>query len=231
MPKLLPDWLPWIRPAGRLLWGIIALIFGLLFVMALIKRPIMKRPFSARAGYVAFPVIFFVGVILVRVLTPVQTLMVWLTGLSLIGLALFMVATSIGRPADVPATWAESFVGAVGVFALFILGFAIIPSEWLNYANAYLLWGDTTKSRPRMTATAIVSPRARPRPSMDAPMSPPRPNGSTTVRIICALVAPRARAPSRSPGGARLKTSRATDATMGTIMRPMTRPAMKNEEL
>jgi len=145
MPKLLPVWLPWIRPAGRLLWGIIALIFGLLFVMALIKRPIMKRPFSARAGYVAFPVIFFVGVILVRVLTPVQTLMVWLTGLSLIGLALFMVATSIGRPADVPATWAESFVGAVGVFALFILGFAIIPSEWLNYANAYLLWGDTTK--------------------------------------------------------------------------------------
>ena len=62
-------------------------------------------------------------------------------------------------------------------------------------------------------------------------MSPPRPNGRTTVRIIWDRVAPRASAPSRSPGGARLKTSRDTEATMGTIIRPTTRPAIKNELL
>ena len=28
MPNLMPDWLPWIRPAGRLLWGIFALGVG-----------------------------------------------------------------------------------------------------------------------------------------------------------------------------------------------------------
>src|SRR5690606_36446199 len=33
-------------------------------------------------------------------------------------------------------------------------------------------------------ATAIVSPSARPRPSMDAEMMPARPNGNTVIRII-----------------------------------------------
>ena len=145
MPQLLPDWLPWIRPAGRLLWGIFALVFGLMFVIALIKRPVLKRPFSDRAGYFAFPVILVVGILLARLLPGVQTLMVWATGLALIGHGLLMVLSSTGRDPEEPATWAECFAGAVGVFGLFILGFGIIPSEWLNYANSYLLWGDTTK--------------------------------------------------------------------------------------
>jgi hypothetical protein len=45
----------------------------------------------------------------------------------------------------VPATWAECFAGAVGTFALFVVGYAIVPSEWLNYANSYIQWGDNTK--------------------------------------------------------------------------------------
>ena len=51
------------------------------------------------------------------------------------------------------------------------------------------------------------------------------------MRIICDLVAPSASAPSRSPGGARLNTSRDTEATIGTTMRPTTSPAMKNDWL
>ena len=39
-------------------------------------------------------------------------------------------------------------------------------------------------------ATAIVSPSARPRPSIAAEMMPERPNGSTAMRIISQRVAP-----------------------------------------
>ena len=82
-----------------------------------------------------------------------------------------------------------------------------------------------------MIETAIVSSRARPSPSMMAPIMPPRPKGSTTVRIICQRLAPSARAASRSPAGARENTSRQMDATIGTIMMPTTRPAMKIDAL
>ena len=145
MPNLLPDWLPWIRPAGRLIWGSMALVVGLLVVVALLKRPMLRRPFSDRVGYLAFPVILGTGIVAARLLTSVQTLVVWATVVALLGHGLLMVASSKGRGPDEPATWAESFVGAVGVFALFIIGYAIVPSEWLNYANSYLQWGETTK--------------------------------------------------------------------------------------
>ena len=145
MPNLLPDWLPWIRPAGRLIWGVLALIFGLMYVAALMKRPLLKRPFPDRVGYAAFPVILAVGVVAAKVLSDYQTLVVWATALALAGHGLLMVASSKGRDPEEPATWSECFAGAVGVFALFVVGFAIIPSEWLNYANSYLNWGDTTK--------------------------------------------------------------------------------------
>jgi hypothetical protein len=145
MPNLMPDWLPWIRPAGRLIWGSLALVVGLIFVVTMMKRPLLKRPFPDRVGYLAFPAILVVGVVGARVLPSVQTLVVWATALALVGHGLLMVASSRGRGPEEPATWAESFAGAVGVFGLFVVGYAIVPSEWLNYANAYLQWGDTTK--------------------------------------------------------------------------------------
>src|SRR5581483_11219826 len=46
----------------------------------------------------------------------------------------------------------------------------------------------------RTRATAIVSPRARPRPSMTAPVSPPRAGGSTAILMTSQRVAPRAMA-------------------------------------
>ncbi len=42
-----------------------------------------------------------------------------------------------------PATWAQSMAGAVLVFALFILAYGVIPSEWIIFANAYLQWDET----------------------------------------------------------------------------------------
>ncbi len=145
MPNLLTDWLPWIHPAGRLIWGSMALVVGLIFVVVLLKRPLLRRPFPDRVGYAAFPVILGVGIVGARVLTDIQTLVVWATAVALLFHGLLMVASSKGRSADEPATWAECFAGATAVFALLIVGYAIVPSEWLNYANSYLQWGDTTK--------------------------------------------------------------------------------------
>ena len=39
MPNLLPDWLPWIHPAGRLIWSVIIFTVGIIFVFALMKPP------------------------------------------------------------------------------------------------------------------------------------------------------------------------------------------------
>jgi uncharacterized membrane protein len=86
MPNLIPDWLPWMRPAGRLLWAVGLFLVGLVILLVLMRRP---------------------------------------------------------KP-DRPATWAECMAGAVGVFAMMTLAYAIIPSEWINFSDKYLQW-DTTK--------------------------------------------------------------------------------------
>lgn len=86
MPNLLPDWMPWIHPAGRLIWFSVVTVVGLLVVFALMRRP---------------------------------------------------------KP-DEPPTWAQCIAGAVGVFALMTLGYAVIPHEWITFSDAYLQW-DTSR--------------------------------------------------------------------------------------
>jgi hypothetical protein len=85
MPNLIPDWLPWMQPAGRLIWSVGLLLIGLVIVAVLIRRPKPNRP----------------------------------------------------------ATWSECIAGAVGVFALMTLGYAVIPHEWITFSDKYLQW-DTT---------------------------------------------------------------------------------------
>ena len=86
MPNLIPDWEPWMRPAGRLIWSIALFVIGLIIALVLMKR---------------------------------------------------------AKP-DRPSTWSECMAGAVGVFALMTLGYAVIPHEWITFSDKYLQW-DTTK--------------------------------------------------------------------------------------
>ena len=58
-------------------------------------------------------------------------------------------------------------------------------------------------------------------------MMPPRPYGSTTVRIIPHRVPPSASAASFSPGGVCENTSRTTAVTIGSTISDTTMPAMK----
>jgi hypothetical protein len=44
MPNLIPDWLPWMRPAGRLIWSVILFVIGLIVVLVLMRRAKPDRP-------------------------------------------------------------------------------------------------------------------------------------------------------------------------------------------
>jgi len=77
----------------------------------------------------------------------------------------------------------------------------------------------------RTMTTAIVSPRARPRPSIEAEMTPERPNGRTAMRTISQRVAPSARAASSWRGGVWRKTSRDTEVMIGNTMTARIRAA------
>ena len=75
----------------------------------------------------------------------------------------------------------------------------------------------------------MVSPRARPNPSITAPTTPPLLDGSTAMRIISHRVAPSARAASRLACGTCRKTSREMAATIGSIMIASTTEAAKTD--
>jgi hypothetical protein len=154
MPNLLPDWtltLPFalgqwnVRAAGRLSLATLLLIVGMTFVVTLIKPPALKRPFPTALGIALFPVLIVGGLVLGKVLIDYQRTIVWLTIAAVVAHALLMVASRQPRDPERKATWVECMTGAVAVFALFALGYAIIPSEWLTFANAKLGWGDSTK--------------------------------------------------------------------------------------
>ena len=73
----------------------------------------------------------------------------------------------------------------------------------------------------------MVSPRARPKPSTVALMTPDLPKGSTAIRIISQRVAPSARAASRCVCGTCRNTSREMAAMIGRIITPSTSDAAK----
>jgi hypothetical protein len=154
MPNLLPDWtltLPGdlgdfnTRAAGRLLWSLLVLIIGVAFVVALIKPPVMKRRFSLKVEIALFPAIIVVGLLLARFIPAQQRTIVWITLAALLVHGFLMVLSREPRDPAKKTTWAEAFAGATGVFALFAVGYAILPSEWLTFANSSLEWGDSSK--------------------------------------------------------------------------------------
>ena len=87
MPNVIPDWLPWMQPAGRLIWSIASVPD---------RHGDRLRPDAS------------------------------------------------DRSPTAPSTWAECIAGAVGVFAMMTLAFAVIPHEWITFSDGYLQW-DTTQ--------------------------------------------------------------------------------------
>jgi lysylphosphatidylglycerol synthetase-like protein (DUF2156 family) len=138
MPNLLPDWLPWIRPAGRLLWSLIATGVGLAFVAVLIRPPLERKLVTARQAIAGAVVVLVVGLIAAKVLSDFQTVVVWLAFGVVLAIALAAVASRDLRSPDQTTTWAEAMAGALAVTVLFTLVYGVIPHEWLTFANSYL---------------------------------------------------------------------------------------------
>ena len=47
------------------------------------------------------------------------------------------------KPAE-PATWAQTILGAMAVWAMMALGYGTIPHEWLTFGNSYLNFNTAT---------------------------------------------------------------------------------------
>ncbi len=176
MPNLLPDWLPWIQPAGRLIWSTLMLIVGLAFVFVLMKPPLIKRPFPDRVGYALYGLVPIVAYI-VAVLLPddanlwdweLDAIIVNVVLVFLVAHSLLLVASRKPQPADHQASWAACFAGAVAVFALMTLAYGIVPHEWMTFANGYLQWGDTSKFLFQSNQDMLIFPWSWPF-SMDYP--------------------------------------------------------------
>ena len=57
--------------------------------------------------------------------------------LSALSFGIFMVLVRRPKP-ELPATWAQSMLGAMAVFALFLLVYGVVPHEWLTWADSGL---------------------------------------------------------------------------------------------
>ena len=57
----------------------------------------------------------------------------------LFGLAVIYVVAR-RRPPGTPLTWGEALVAATFVFAILLLGYGVVPNEWLHWADNQLLW-------------------------------------------------------------------------------------------
>ena len=154
MPNLLPDWtltLPWdlgdwgLRASGRLLWSIFLFVIGVALVFVLMRPPHLTRPFSTKVGVALFFVIIGGTLVVARIIPSLQRTIILLGIIAFVAHTFLMVASRKPRDPDEAATWAECIAGAVAVFALMTLGYAIIPHEWLTFANAELEWGDSSK--------------------------------------------------------------------------------------
>jgi hypothetical protein len=44
------------------------------------------------------------------------------------------------RPVDAPLTWGQAMAGAFFVFFMFVIWYAILPHQWLDYADNELNW-------------------------------------------------------------------------------------------
>jgi hypothetical protein len=146
MPNLIPQsvldrwYFGWAHPAGRLIFASLAMAIGLAFVFALLRPPLERKILRPKQG-VPLVIALAIGCYLLGGFFPaIQILMVWTIVFGVTALALAMVVSRDPRPQDRPTTWAEAMAGAVGVFFLLALAYAVIPSEWITFSDKYLRW-------------------------------------------------------------------------------------------
>ena len=131
------------RHAGRLIWASLLFIGGIIIAGVWIKRPAKPHwPIFKILGAMAI-VWVLVSLIAAAVFGnfahPGRWAVSLYVGFVFLGLWLFIALLS-RRPIQpgVEATWAQTILGALGVWAMFVLGYGVIPSEWIIFGNSYL---------------------------------------------------------------------------------------------
>jgi hypothetical protein len=69
--------------------------------------------------------------------------MIWATLIFAIGIVIAVRLTKKPKRAE-PATWAQTILGAMCVWAMMALGYGTIPHEWLTFGTAYLNFNTAT---------------------------------------------------------------------------------------
>ena len=69
--------------------------------------------------------------------------LIWATLIFVIGCVIAYIWTKKPKPAE-PATWAQTILGAMGVWAMMALGYGTIPHEWATFGNSYLNFNTAT---------------------------------------------------------------------------------------
>jgi len=115
-----------VRDRAQLLRILGILILGGFLATLFIVVPVLGKLPKKELGFIptGFPVRleFFVS------------LFIFIAGIALI----FWVGRR--RPPGTPLTWGEAMIGATFVFGLLLLGYGVVPNEWLKWADNQLLW-------------------------------------------------------------------------------------------
>jgi len=69
--------------------------------------------------------------------------LIWSTLIFVIGIAIAYWLTTKPKRAE-PSTWAQTILGAMGLWAMMALGYGTIPHEWLTFGNSYLNFNTAT---------------------------------------------------------------------------------------
>jgi len=70
--------------------------------------------------------------------------LIWSTVMFVGGLAIAFWWIRRPKRSNEPATWAQTFAGALLVWIMLTLGYAVIPSEWIVFGNSYLEFNSST---------------------------------------------------------------------------------------
>jgi hypothetical protein len=70
--------------------------------------------------------------------------LIWSTVMFVAGLVIAGLVIRRPKRSSEPATWAMTFAGAMFVWVMLTLGYAVIPSEWIVFGNSYLNFDSST---------------------------------------------------------------------------------------
>ncbi|HYL50784.1 MAG TPA: hypothetical protein VEZ15_02345 [Acidimicrobiia bacterium] len=70
--------------------------------------------------------------------------LIWASVLFAGGLGVAFMLIRRPKRSSEPATWSQTFLGAMGVWIMLTLGYGVIPSEWIIFGNSYLNFSSST---------------------------------------------------------------------------------------